>query len=161
VALVAEPTAPPAHQIRDDPRESPHSHTRIFDAMWTEDSFSETFNEGFAFILWSLVALVVLLTLILLTLPSQYSPYTDKPLKFKDEEGNEIEVRGRDGKKKPDFKAGRTTQVVVLGDIGRSPRMQYHAISIAKHGAKVILIGYQGMSIQLRFIFRAYRSYRI
>lgn len=35
-------------------------------------------------------------------------------------------------------------QVVVLGDIGRSPRIQYHAISIAKHGGFVDLIGYIG-----------------
>lgn len=36
-------------------------------------------------------------------------------------------------------------QVLVLGDIGRSPRMQYHALSIAKHGGAVDLIGYNGM----------------
>lgn len=36
--------------------------------------------------------------------------------------------------------------VLVLGDIGRSPRMQYHALSIAKHGGSVDLIGYNGMS---------------
>jgi beta-1,4-mannosyltransferase len=35
-----------------------------------------------------------------------------------------------------------TVQVLVLGDIGRSPRMQYHALSIAKHGGNVQLIGY-------------------
>ncbi|KAI9653048.1 MAG: mannosyltransferase [Alyxoria varia] len=35
-----------------------------------------------------------------------------------------------------------SVQVVVLGDIGRSPRMQYHAISLAKHGARVYIIGY-------------------
>lgn len=35
-----------------------------------------------------------------------------------------------------------TVQVLVLGDIGRSPRMQYHAFSIAKHGGNVQLIGY-------------------
>ena len=35
-------------------------------------------------------------------------------------------------------------QVLVLGDIGRSPRMQYHAISLAKTGRKVDLIGYKG-----------------
>lgn len=34
-------------------------------------------------------------------------------------------------------------QVLVLGDIGRSPRMQYHAISVAKLGKKVDLIGYK------------------
>lgn len=33
-------------------------------------------------------------------------------------------------------------QILVLGDIGRSPRMQYHALSIAKHGGQVDLIGY-------------------
>jgi beta-1,4-mannosyltransferase len=35
-----------------------------------------------------------------------------------------------------------SVQVLVLGDIGRSPRMQYHALSIAKHGGTVRLIGY-------------------
>ena len=35
-------------------------------------------------------------------------------------------------------------QVLVLGDIGRSPRMQYHAISLAKMGRRVDLIGYKG-----------------
>ncbi|TPX15937.1 uncharacterized protein E0L32_000271 [Thyridium curvatum] len=35
-----------------------------------------------------------------------------------------------------------SAQVLVLGDIGRSPRMQYHALSIAKHGGSVELIGY-------------------
>lgn len=37
-----------------------------------------------------------------------------------------------------------SVQVLVLGDIGRSPRMQYHASSIAKHGGTVQLIGYLG-----------------
>ncbi|XP_070580120.1 chitobiosyldiphosphodolichol beta-mannosyltransferase-like [Ptychodera flava] len=34
--------------------------------------------------------------------------------------------------------------LLVLGDIGRSPRMQYHALSFAKHGYHVDLIGYGG-----------------
>lgn len=34
--------------------------------------------------------------------------------------------------------------VVVLGDIGRSPRMQYHSISLANSGFDVDLIGYSG-----------------
>jgi beta-1,4-mannosyltransferase len=38
-----------------------------------------------------------------------------------------------------------SVQVLVLGDIGRSPRMQYHAMSIAKHGGRVDIIGYKGM----------------
>ncbi|KAI1819247.1 glycosyltransferase family 33 protein [Xylaria intraflava] len=35
-----------------------------------------------------------------------------------------------------------SVQILVLGDIGRSPRMQYHALSIARHGGDVHLIGY-------------------
>eukprot|EP00933_Yihiella_yeosuensis_P018016 TRINITY_DN14955_c1_g1_i1.p1 TRINITY_DN14955_c1_g1~~TRINITY_DN14955_c1_g1_i1.p1 ORF type:complete len:492 (-),score=77.91 TRINITY_DN14955_c1_g1_i1:66-1541(-) len=34
--------------------------------------------------------------------------------------------------------------VLVLGDIGRSPRMQYHSLSLAKHGCNVSLVGYPG-----------------
>jgi beta-1,4-mannosyltransferase len=85
-------------------------------------------------------------TVVLLTLPSQYELFFDKPLKVVNEEGNEVEVKGRDGRDPVDFKQGRTIQIVVLGDIGRSPRMQYHALSIAKHGGRVFLIGYQGMN---------------
>lgn len=44
----------------------------------------------------------------------------------------------------PPYKPGHVYQVVVLGDIGRSPRMQYHAISIAKHGGSVFLFGNTG-----------------
>ncbi|KAF6823055.1 glycosyl transferase group 1 [Colletotrichum plurivorum] len=34
-------------------------------------------------------------------------------------------------------------QILVLGDIGRSPRMQYHALSVMKHGGRVDLVGYK------------------
>lgn len=34
--------------------------------------------------------------------------------------------------------------ILVLGDIGRSPRMQYHALSIVRKGGKVDLVGYNG-----------------
>lgn len=37
-----------------------------------------------------------------------------------------------------------SVQILVLGDIGRSPRMQYHALSIARNGGQVVLIGYTG-----------------
>ena len=44
---------------------------------------------------------------------------------------------------------GRTSvQIVVLGDLGRSPRMQYHASSILKHGGDVQLIGYEGEQVR-------------
>lgn len=38
----------------------------------------------------------------------------------------------------------RSVQIVVLGDIGRSPRMQYHALSILQHGGSVDFVGYLG-----------------
>ena len=34
--------------------------------------------------------------------------------------------------------------VIVLGDIGRSPRMQYHTLSLLQNNFKVTLIGYTG-----------------
>eukprot|EP00557_Chaetoceros_sp_GSL56_P001140 CAMPEP_0176487974 /NCGR_PEP_ID=MMETSP0200_2-20121128/6443_1 /TAXON_ID=947934 /ORGANISM="Chaetoceros sp., Strain GSL56" /LENGTH=482 /DNA_ID=CAMNT_0017884889 /DNA_START=35 /DNA_END=1483 /DNA_ORIENTATION=- len=37
--------------------------------------------------------------------------------------------------------------IIVLGDIGRSPRMNYHALSILQHGHRVSLIGYRGEDI--------------
>ena len=46
----------------------------------------------------------------------------------------------------PSSGKGVVVHVLVLGDIGRSPRMTYHALSIAKHGGKVNLIGYLGKS---------------
>ena len=38
-------------------------------------------------------------------------------------------------------------QILVLGDIGRSPRMQYHAISFAKHRRKVDIVAYKGIAL--------------
>lgn len=40
----------------------------------------------------------------------------------------------------------RLVVVLVLGDVGRSPRMQYHALSLAEHdaGTEVALVGYRG-----------------
>jgi beta-1,4-mannosyltransferase len=73
------------------------------------------------------IALVIstIFTIILLLLPTRY---------VKTSLIEEIQRTG-----------GRTSvQVLVLGDIGRSPRMQNHAISIAKHEGKVDVIGYQG-----------------
>jgi hypothetical protein len=35
--------------------------------------------------------------------------------------------------------------VLVLGDVGRSPRMQNHAVSLARAGWKVDLIGFKGI----------------
>ena len=43
-------------------------------------------------------------------------------------------------------KAGSRACIIVLGDIGRSPRMQYHALSLAKTGFEVDIVGYGGKS---------------
>lgn len=39
----------------------------------------------------------------------------------------------------------RSVAILVLGDIGRSPRMMYHAQSFAENGFVTDLIGYGGM----------------
>lgn len=49
------------------------------------------------------------------------------------------------------YKKHKNVCIVVLGDLGRSPRMQYHAISFAKEGFTVDFIGYPG-SLPLREI---------
>ena len=38
----------------------------------------------------------------------------------------------------------RSVAIVVLGDIGRSPRMMYHAESFFKAGFKTYVVGYSG-----------------
>ncbi|RHZ62574.1 chitobiosyldiphosphodolichol beta-1,4 mannosyltransferase [Aspergillus thermomutatus] len=64
-------------------------------------------------------------TLLLFLLPSRYVP------------------RRSGSTNKDAFNAPKTTtQILVLGDIGRSPRMQYHALSIARGGGQVDIIGY-------------------
>ncbi len=55
-----------------------------------------------------------------------------------------VAISAREGKPLADPKR---FQVVVLGDIGRSPRMQYHALSLAKHGGMVDLIGYDDSAL--------------
>lgn len=62
------------------------------------------------------------ITVLMLLLPSQYDP-------------------------RPSTESTRSktsVQILVLGDIGRSPRMQYHALSIARNGGQVVIIGYAG-----------------
>lgn len=44
------------------------------------------------------------------------------------------------------YRSFRTVAILVLGDIGRSPRMMYHAQSFAETGFVTDLIGYGGMS---------------
>jgi beta-1,4-mannosyltransferase len=102
-------------------------------------------NNGFSVILTGFLVVSTLFTVLLFTLPTQYNAFEDD----EDEDRSsgiidETDVTTHDGKSPVQRKHGRTVQIVVLGDIGRSPRMQYHALSIAKHGGRVFLIGYQG-----------------
>ncbi|KAJ5917745.1 CAZyme family GT33 [Penicillium verhagenii] len=62
-------------------------------------------------------------TVLILLLPSQYRP---RP------------APTSEASKRPKT----SVQILVLGDIGRSPRMQYHALSIAREGGEVVIIGY-------------------
>lgn len=66
------------------------------------------------------------LTLLILLLPSQYEHRQER------DQGSTLS------------QPKTSVQILVLGDIGRSPRMQYHALSIAKHGGQVDIIGYHG-----------------
>ncbi|KAH7064445.1 glycosyl transferases group 1-domain-containing protein [Paraphoma chrysanthemicola] len=115
--------------------------------MRAEDFFTESFNTGFSTVLTVIIVLLTFFFLLAVTLPKQYDLYEDKSVRFVDAQGNEIEVKDKDGNAPLRWKQGRTVQIVVLGDIGRSPRMQYHALSIAKHGGRVFLIGYQESEI--------------
>ncbi|KAI0017224.1 glycosyltransferase family 33 protein [Xylariomycetidae sp. FL0641] len=72
-----------------------------------------------AIVLWTtIVGLLTALAMVVVMLPSRYVKHS------------------------PASKESVSVQILVLGDIGRSPRMQYHALSIARHGATVHLIGY-------------------
>ena len=76
-----------------------------------------------------LVVISTLVSICMLLLPSQHR--------------NESHATSRNGKSR------QRIQVLVLGDIGRSPRMQYHALSIARHGGLVDLIGYRGNALSV------------
>lgn len=96
------------------------------------------------------VSLSTVFTIFLLTLPSQFDPLRPSGLDetvFTNEDKQDPERSGYTlFSKRKDDKNHLTTQcsvqIVVLGDIGRSPRMQYHALSIASLGGKVNIIGY-------------------
>lgn len=93
---------------------------------------SRTFRSHVAIMIDLLLTLAVILsttlTILLLMLPTRYVKHSP-PKATSTTTATEHKV---------------SVQVLVLGDIGRSPRMQYHAASIAKHGGRVDVIGYQG-----------------
>jgi beta-1,4-mannosyltransferase len=105
----------------------------------------------------SILALVLSGTLLLLVIaPTQYNPYNSELIEAIEENEETKKQRTLEpGElyakyKIPEnvsinMKNSTSVQVVVLGDIGRSPRMQYHALSLAKHGARVDVVGFRGM----------------
>ncbi|KAL5113684.1 mannosyltransferase [Pleosporales sp. CAS-2024a] len=112
--------------------------------MGLDALFTPAFPHGFLPVLSGLVVLSTLFTLVLLTLPKQYDPHEHTASRCVDDDAKEPEATIAQGRALLRCKQAPTVQIVVLGDIGRSPRMQYHALSIAKHGGRVFLIGYQG-----------------
>ena len=101
----------------------------------------------FDYVLTCAVTLSLTLTLFLITLPDQYHPDQDQNLEQEQGTSNHgrtsascaSSASSTDGRSH----AVLSVQIVVLGDLGRSPRMQYHALSIAKHGGFVEFIGYR------------------
>ena len=85
----------------------------------------------------------------ILNLPHVYTPYRQDLIvedsfsekdKKNTESGYGYFAKHRGTNKTLKFDTSVT--VLVLGDIGRSPRMQYHVASIARHGGTVSLVGY-------------------
>jgi hypothetical protein len=50
--------------------------------------------------------------------------------------------------RRPNCSGQRCAHVVVLGDLGRSPRMCNHALQFEKHNFNVQLVGYTGQSLE-------------
>ncbi|GAB7355391.1 hypothetical protein MBLNU459_g5912t1 [Dothideomycetes sp. NU459] len=95
------------------------------------------------------VVVSTVLTVFILTLPSAYTPYHPDLIEYKDFSEDDKKNResgygyfSKNVGTDKSLKAETSVTVLVLGDIGRSPRMQYHATSIASYGGKVSLIGY-------------------
>lgn len=80
-------------------------------------AFSQTFSSSSSGVTWPTVSTAVVTVLLLLWLWS---------------------LRRRDAGTE------RRVCVLVLGDIGRSPRMQYHALSLSKHRFNVTVVGFLG-----------------
>jgi hypothetical protein len=97
----------------------------------------DVFENPWDCLLAAAVIFSTFFTILLITLPSRHESRLDHVSK----------EQGSDGKRPRNQVV--SVQIVVLGDIGRSPRMQYHALSVAKHGGRVEIIGYLG---RLRYL---------
>lgn len=96
------------------------------------------------------VVLSTALTIFIATLPQTYNPaearqfresdFTEEDKKNAEKSGYAVYQAHKDDNGV--FTAHASVHVVVLGDIGRSPRMQYHALSIAAKGGRAVIVGY-------------------
>lgn len=113
------------------------------------ESASKSWTKPWANWITVIFLLSTLFTIFLAVLPGSYNPYEhDKVIETVSEPDVRTGGAGRTKRKARKLKTSVT--VVVLGDIGRSPRMQYHAISVAKHGGRVELVGYKGQTLACR-----------
>lgn len=95
------------------------------------------------------------LTIFIATLPPRYDPSDAREIRdsdFTEEDKTNAEKSGYASYQAHKdqhgvFKVHTSVHVVVLGDIGRSPRMQYHALSIAAKGGRVVIVGYADSDI--------------
>jgi hypothetical protein len=106
-----------------------------FHVLWKYDERADTSPLDLVTMLDILLTLTLLastaFTVLLLCAPSRYT--------------RQAPPRSGDGSEDASMDEPKiSVQVLVLGDIGRSPRMQYHAMSIAKHGGRVDIVGYSG-----------------
>jgi beta-1,4-mannosyltransferase len=115
--------------------------------MGLEHFLPDKLNNDFSGVLTLIVGLSTFFTILLVVLPKQYEQSQDRAIRYVDGDGTELEELPPKRREPIATKLGWTVQIVVLGDIGRSPRMQYHALSIAKYGGAVFLVGYQGESL--------------
>lgn len=98
------------------------------------------------------LAVVLVIALVVFTAPTPFDSYCPDPLEdvkpivasSDSDEPDWTPIYAELPRDGTSLRVKTAVQVVVLGDIGRSPRMQYHALSIAKHGGRVDLIGYLG-----------------
>ena len=96
------------------------------------------------------VAVSTVVTIFILTLPTRHGSQDTRPIQDSDFTDQDKKDATRSGYTSYQARSvgnktiqpATTIQVVVLGDIGRSPRMQYHALSLAHHGCRVSLVGY-------------------
>jgi len=64
-----------------------------------------------------------------------------------------IKTRGKRSQQPDTTEDKPNVLLLVLGDIGRSPRMQYHALSLAENNYHVDFVGYKGKLLFFFFFF--------